>query len=146
MCSQLLKKKLTAASEARHPSLTMSVSLRQAATALRQVWLRSCKRDAAIHGDGNPRSMSGTKIAGDALISALSFTEHSYLQLMSDGVAAHCDSRAARRAFYVRSRCTVCAIVCICICICYMWQGLTSGQTQSFRRPGQTSGSPVVSP
>ena len=33
--------------------------------------------------------MSGTKIAGDALISALSFAEHSCLQLMSDGVAAH---------------------------------------------------------
>ena len=101
MCSQLLKKKLTAASEARHPSLTASVSLRQAATALRQVWLRSCKRDAAIHGDGNPRSMSGTKIAGDALISALSFAEHSCLQLMSDGVAAHLPVMYhLRRAFH----------------------------------------------
>jgi hypothetical protein len=92
MCWQLLKKKLTAASEARHPSFTVSVSLRQAATALRQVWFRSCRRDAAIHGDGS-RSMSGTKIAGDALISALSFAEHSCLQLMRRwrGGALACD-------------------------------------------------------
>ena len=65
--------------------------------------------------------MSGTKIAGDALISALSFAEHSCLQLMSDGVAAHlpvmnyylpcCLSRLllstrAARVRTVRWRCT----------------------------------------
>ena len=125
MCSQLLKKKLTAASEARHPSLTASVSLRQAATALRQVWLRSCKRDAAIHGDGNPRSMSGTKIAGDALISALSFAEHSCLQLMSDGVAAHLPVRCARDAQ-----------LSLCIRYEYVIYGKAHKhtQTQAFRR------------
>ena len=133
MCSQLLKKKLTAASEARHPSLTASVSLRQAATALRQVWLRSCKRDAAIHGDGNPRSMSGTKIAGDALISALSFAEHSCLQLMSDGVAAHLPVMYHLHGALAMHSCTY-AYSRTYTSMLYVGRAHKHTQTQGFRR------------
>ena len=77
--------------------------------------------------------MSGTKIAGDALISALSFAEHSCLQLMSDGVAAHLPVMYHLRG--ARSTVRSCRVhMHTYTSICYMWEGSQHTQTQGFRR------------